>query len=219
MSEHYTEKLSEYLDGELNAQERQAIETHVFECGQCAALLDELRRVAVRAGALDDQPPVQDLWSGIAERIRPAVVPLERQRVARRISLSVAQLAAAAVLLMVVSGGAAWLLRPPHAPARAAEFPVVAAGNQVPAHVTDADYDAAVRDLRDVLSQGRGRLDTATVRILEKNLALIDRAIVQAGRAVAADPGNVYLNSHLAQTRIRKLELLRRAAALANAAS
>jgi len=65
-----------------------------------------------------------------------------------------------------------------------------------------------------VLDAGRGRLDTATVRVIERNLATIDSAIAQAQRAVAADSANIYLNSHLADTRRRKLELLRQAAAL-----
>ena len=68
-------------------------------------------------------------------------------------------------------------------------------------------------------TEGRGRLDTATVRVIERNLAAIDSAIAQAQRAVAADSANVYLNSHLAETRRRKLELLRQAASLVSAVS
>jgi hypothetical protein len=67
--------------------------------------------------------------------------------------------------------------------------------------------------------EGRGLLDTATVRVLEQNLALIDEAIAQARRAVAADSANVYLNTHLAETMRRKIHLLRQAAALVSAVS
>jgi hypothetical protein len=70
-----------------------------------------------------------------------------------------------------------------------------------------------------VLEQGRGRLDTTTVKVIERNLASIDSAIAQAQRALAADSASVYLNSHLAETRQRKLELLRRAAALVSSVS
>ena len=80
-------------------------------------------------------------------------------------------------------------------------------------------YDAAVADLERVLAEGRGRLDTATVRVLEQNLRVIDQAIEQARRAVAADSANAYLNSHLAETMRRKLDLLRQAASLVSAAS
>ena len=80
-------------------------------------------------------------------------------------------------------------------------------------------YDAAVADLQRVLEQGRGTLDTTTVRVLERNLALIDRAIADARRALAADPSNSYLNAHLARTMRRKIDLLRQAADLVAARS
>ena len=53
-----------------------------------------------------------------------------------------------------------------------------------------------------------------TVKILESNLAAIDKAIDQSRQALAADPANVYLNNHLADARQRKLALLRRATAI-----
>jgi hypothetical protein len=84
-----------------------------------------------------------------------------------------------------------------------------------PAHFADAHYDDAVADLEQTLSAGRAKLDQETVRVLEDNLRAIDRAIEQCRRALAADPANVYLNSHMADARQRKLALLRRASALA----
>jgi hypothetical protein len=80
-------------------------------------------------------------------------------------------------------------------------------------------YDAAVADLERILQDGRGRLDSTTVRVLEQNLAVIDAAMAQARRAVAADSANLYLNSHLAETMRRKLVLLRQAASLVATAS
>ena len=93
--------------------------------------------------------------------------------------------------------------------------PALPASTRAPAR----GYDGAVADLERVLADGRGRLDTTTVRVIERNLATIDSAIVQAQRAVAADSANVYLNSHLAETMRRKLELLRQAAALVSSVS
>jgi hypothetical protein len=71
-----------------------------------------------------------------------------------------------------------------------------------------------VADLERVLAGGRGQLDTTTIRVIEQNLAAIDQAIAQAQRALEADPANLYLNTHLAETMRRKLELLRQAATL-----
>ena len=78
----------------------------------------------------------------------------------------------------------------------------------------DAQYDAAVTDLESAVKKGRGRLDANTIAIVEHNLQIIDQAIDQARQALAADPANAYLSSHLFEARRRKLDLLRRAAAL-----
>jgi hypothetical protein len=87
------------------------------------------------------------------------------------------------------------------------------------AYPGDARFDAQVADLERALARGRGQLDTGTVRVIERNLRIIDRAIRTAQSALAADPANSYLNLHLAQEMRRKLELLRHAATLAGAPS
>ena len=84
----------------------------------------------------------------------------------------------------------------------------------VPVSLADAQYDAAVADLEKALRAGRGRLDKGTIDIVEHNLQIIDQAIAQAREALVADPANTYLSGHLVEARRRKLDLLRRAAAL-----
>lgn len=229
MTDSWTDRLSEYLDGELPPTERTALEDHLRHCVACGAALADLKRIVRRARALDDRAPERDLWPGIATRIGvPAGAPDGATgirlagRTPRRWAFSLPQLAAAGIALMVLSGGAAWLLHPTTATLVLAPQPTpsvampVAAG---PARPVERSYDVAVAELQQVLTQNRGRLDTTTVRIIEQNLATIDRAIAQARRAVAADSANIYLNSHLAETMRRKLELLRQAAALVSAAS
>jgi hypothetical protein len=84
------------------------------------------------------------------------------------------------------------------------------------ANFADAQYDAAVADLEKILLDDRDRLDPRTVMVIERNLQTIDDAIRQAREALDRDPANTYLNSHLADARRRKLELLRHATALAS---
>jgi len=57
MTDQWTDRLSEYLDGELLTGERTALEQHLLGCADCRATLAELRRVVARAQALDDTPP------------------------------------------------------------------------------------------------------------------------------------------------------------------
>ena len=67
------------------------------------------------------------------------------------------------------------------------------------------------------LAAARANTDVGAMK--KEKLALIDRAIGEAERALAADPADGYLSGHLTRTRMRKLDLLRRAAVLAHAES
>jgi hypothetical protein len=80
----------------------------------------------------------------------------------------------------------------------------------------DARYDATIADLQRTLEEGRSRLDPKTIRVLEKNLKIIDRAVADARRAVDADPSSLYLREHLASMMKQKVSLLRQAAVLAS---
>lgn len=221
MTHPWTERLSDYLDGELEERERLALEAHLAECAECGAVLADLRRVVRRARTLADRPPERDLWPAIAG----AAGIGSRRRGERRIAFSLPQLLAASIALLLLGGGATWLGlsrgdgRPgePVAVAPADSLPAMPAPR--PVRFGRERYDSAVAELSRILAQHRERLDTTTVRVLEENLRVIDDAIAQAQRALEADPANPYLNGHLAQTMQRKLELLRRVAAVTATAS
>jgi tetratricopeptide (TPR) repeat protein len=205
MTDTWTDRLSEYLDDELTLEEQVAIEAHLRACRECSATLEELRQVASRAAALPSRPPAGDLWPGI------------ERRMFRRVSFTLPQLAAAGIALMVMSGGGVWVLV--HGGRATSMPPVAATSMAVPASLADPRYDEAIADLEQALNAGRGDLDPATIKVLEANLAAIDKAIEQSQQALTADPANLYLNTHLADARQRKLALLRRAAALAGGKS
>jgi hypothetical protein len=162
-----------------------------------------------------DPRPERDLWPGIQARIG-------RVRQPRSVTFTLPQLAMAATLLIAVTSAVSWLaLRPsgetttPEAAIRAVAEPVDNARDDVArASFADAAFDAAVTDLERILNEERDRLDPRTVIVIERNLQAIDEAIREARAALDSDPANPYLNSHLADARRRKLELLRRAAAL-----
>ncbi len=276
--DRWTDRLSEYLDGELDAGERAALELHLATCGDCALALDELRAVIAAAQALEDAPPEHDLWAGIEARLgpvpgstlpEPAVISLSDRR--RRFSFTLPQLAAAGIAVVALSSTLVWLVTTRLGGSATTSPPVVAAipttsgvagqplaagipaeGRQPEAttspaaplagtpaplaaaeprrgpratgarlvraeRVADADrqYDRAVADMERLLRHERSRLRPETVRALETSLVEIDRAIADARRALAADPANIYLSDHLAESMRLKLELLRQATALA----
>ncbi len=222
MNHIWTNRLSEYLDGELDNEERVALEAHLRACGQCYATLGELRQVVTHAKSLQDTEPATDLWPEIRARMMPARDgAVSRSAPARRrFTFTVPQLLAACLALVLLSSGGAWLaLRSDQQPVTPGPEVVFAPSPAPPTLVAStrwqAQSDMAIAELQDALTLNEGKLDTATVRVVRENLAIIDRAIAQAQRALRRDPQNTYLNHHLADTMRQKIDLLRRVNALA----
>jgi hypothetical protein len=173
-------------------------------------------------GQMRDELPSRDLWPGISTQIKQQPVTSTRQ-----VAFTLPQLAMAASLLIAVASGLTYLAttRTP-ATTTVGSGPVIQAygvpddqtgGQVVQANFADAQYNAAVSDLEKILRDDRDRLDPRTVQIIERNLKAIDDAINEARAALNEDPANEYLNSHLADARRRKLDLLRHATSLASA--
>ena len=220
MHDVWTDRLSEYFDDDLAPGEREQVEAHLATCAGCARVLDELRLVVDRASALPPRAPGADLWPGVAARLEHTRVRAAGER-PRWFTFAAPQLAAAAVLVALLSGWMArsLLVRDDAAAPVAVEEPaqpaVVEGGPAaLPAAFETRQYDDAVADLERTLAVSRQHLDPTTIAVVEENLAIIDRAIDEARRALTDDPANSYVSGHLTQTRRRKLDLLRYAAAL-----
>jgi len=182
---------------------------------------DDILKQAISEWASEgrNQMPTRELWSGIAARIEAA--PAVKR--GRSISFTLPQLALAASLLIAVASGMTYVATRSQADTTAASEPVIQAygvpeeetgGQIVQANFADAQFNAAVTDLEQILRSDRDRLDPRTVLIIERNLKAIDAAINEARMALNDDPANPYLNSHLADARRRKLDLLRHATTL-----
>lgn len=216
-------RLSEYLDGELEPRSREEVEAHLAECDACRTVLEGLADVRARARTLEDRTPDRDLWPGIRDALDgPRVIDLETRlrtdprsepgRPGRRgVFLSLPQLAAAAAALVVLAAGGAWGLARTVAPGPTGVVDARGIDGLPPRF---AGYADEVAELQEVLGRGRDRLRTRTVRILEKNLMLIDGAIRESVEALADDPGNPFVEQHLQRSMDRKLTYLREAAAL-----
>lgn len=277
----WIDRLSEYLDGELDGADRGALEAHLESCANCRSTLESLRRVTARAATLTDRAPATDGWAQLRSSIEGKRgdaplrlvddAPRPARPVRRTFAFSLPQAAAAAAVLVAAWGGSLYFARSTAVPADSARFTVAstarrsdtlpgasvvasqptnsavdsAAAGVTPAaparsaaragHVVrvrddaatrkaderflTSDYGQAVGDLQRVFAEGRGNLDSTTVRALEESLRSIDRALRQARAALARDPSNTYLNDYLARTMRRKLEVLRDAAAIVNAST
>ena len=218
---HETARLSDYLDGELTATEWAEVDAHLADCPECARSLEELRTVVDEAGSLPELPPEHDLWPGIEAGLAPRgdrsagagpdVVPISR---ARRVVMTVPQLVAAAIALVLFSAGGVWLavggVGEPGA------SPVVTAPQAAPVTtVMFTESDRAMTELEQEYRSQRSELDPETIRVVERNLAIIDQAIKEARDALASDPASGFLSAHLANAMRQKMDLLRRATTIA----
>ena len=228
VTDPWVERLSEYVDGELDAATRAALDAHLLICAECRAVRDELERVVARAKRVANQAPAADLWGPIAATIaaqRDRSLPTSRTR-RRIISFTPGRLVAAAAMVAIVAGSATWAIATRRTPAVVAE---ARRPDSLPTDVSPtatnasalavASYRDAVADLERVLAEGRGTLRPETMRVIEENLRAIDVAIAQADSALRRDPGSAYLNQYLAATMQRKLKLLRRAVEITTARS
>ena len=185
--------------------------------------------LAQAIGQWREELPSKDLWPGVMHRITSVSPEIQSSGGGQRFTFTLSQLALAASLLIAVASGLTYLAtnRPVFSGGEPREEVIQAyrdspgtpelPGQIVPANFADAQFNAAVEDLERILREERTRLDPRTVLILERNLKAIDSAINEARMALEQDPANQFLNSHLADARRRKLDLLRHATDLASA--
>ena len=230
-------RLSEFLDGTLEAAEREAVERHLEQCGMCRTELEGLRAVLEQAQGLRTVTPPRDLWPGIAAAIRAplGLGTVERQIIklptaawgtakqpVRALTFTPRQLAAAATILIVVSAAITWSVGPgvPERGAIAsAPVPSAAVLTSVELPGASEGLSAELDELEEMLAGVSDSLDPETARILRKNLRVIERAIEDSRRALALDPANEFLGAHLDREYHRKLSYLREATDIARWAS
>jgi hypothetical protein len=149
----------------------------------------------VRALPTSIEPP-RDLWPDIERRLTP-----RRRRLPRWLPL-------AAALLLLLLGGAVMrrLARDPGPDA----VPVASVD---PATTTDPSAGAE-NALLASLEHDAGSLSPETVATLRRNLAIIDSALAESRRALAADPGNGDVQALFRLVQRQRTTLLQQAARL-----
>ncbi|HEX9893481.1 MAG TPA: zf-HC2 domain-containing protein, partial [Gemmatimonadales bacterium] len=182
MHPEWIDQLSAYLDGELPPEPRGALEAHLAVCAPCRSVLQDLKTIVAAAPRYTGSVPGQDLWPAIRRAIDAGreVELRPRQPPAQRL-FTLRQLVAASIVFAMVTGGAVYYTvgraGPPAAPMLVQQAPVVPGPTGLPVSArAGAAFDLAVGELEQVLAQGRSRLEPKTLKIIEDNLQVIDRA-------------------------------------------
>jgi anti-sigma-K factor RskA len=219
MSEHLSESLlNDWADDALSAVQQGEVEQHIATCTQCSAAAYALRSLLGDLHALPAtvEPP-SSLRTAVRERIDAAPSqPALRLEAAPRVHWSDRSLramrlplAAAAALLVALSATMTIWLGGNDEPDSAA-----LAAALVDAEFADVEirYREATKELETLLREVRAALPPGTIRLLDRDLAVLDAALLEARDALALDPGNPTLTSILLASYEKKLDLLRRAA-------
>jgi anti-sigma factor RsiW len=125
----FGEKLSAYIDGELDYEARAELEAHLLGCAACSRQLEEMRKLESFKPLLEPPKVPQEKWSECweeikkqttdslsADRVRERVARRRRVHLLRRIVLGAAGVAAAVVvaaMLLWPAAPADRLLLPP----------------------------------------------------------------------------------------------------------
>jgi len=214
--------LDDYVTGELTEDARGPVADHIAACAICAAEVESLGRLLVRAKNLPKSidPPV-DAWSnirGAIERDEDAVA-VHDSRSRSAFWRQPYFLAAAAILVAVLSSSGTALYMSSRGVD--ANSPSSIAGNAsagatpatlVAFTIEENNYLRNVAVLQDLLDQQEASLAPETVVQLKASLRTIDEAILEARTALARDPANKTLIEMLSGTYRQKMDLLRRTA-------
>lgn len=200
-------------EGGVAPDEEAAMKRHLRICDSCAIDVARLARLVAHARAAATAPaaaPAQDLWPSIHDRIEQAkVVPLptpggepatRRRRGVRRPILAVGGAAAAVALFLLGR-----LSNRPDGSAAAPSAPVIVA-------IADSAgaYEEQARILFDRLELERSRLRPEALAAIDRDLRVVNAAIVELDAAAVREPHNTVVRSLLASSYREKVDILKR---------
>ncbi len=81
--EQLDERLSEWLEHDVDSGTQAALERHMATCARCAELVADLASIRRAAASLPELTPSRDLWPEIEARIQAPVITLDRGHTVR----------------------------------------------------------------------------------------------------------------------------------------
>jgi anti-sigma factor RsiW len=219
--------INDLADDVLPAHSRHRAEAHIAVCAECRARVQRIRRLRVDLASLPhDVAPPERVLAGVRAHMNAPIVakPPVRARAAGW-HVRPSMLAAAAVLLMALSsaGTVTWLRLTADPAAVGASQPLTVTDRGstglVAVLAMERSYEDAIAEVQRALSEQQSGLTPETLRILQANIDIIDRALGEARAALHADPANDALAEMLRSGYERKLDVLRSASSHTRARS
>ena len=201
------QKISDYVDNELNPAEKPLLEKHLSRCAECQKLYEDFKKIKEGAQGLAEFSPPDQVWSninsGIKEKqnevLRPSRVR-ERRFVFSPNSLG--WVVSAAVLLVIIVG--AVTLVPIFLPrATSSQQYVVSKLEEAERH-----YQKAIEALWEAVSAQKESFDPQLYAVFQKNLNIIDESISACSEAVLSGPDSLDSRNYLLAAYKEKRSLL-----------
>ena len=217
--------LHDYVDDALGRAERTEIERHLTTCADCRRVVDEVRELGRRMSSLDPMQPPSRVWRRIERDIVRSAGLEPRDRGAAEAAPSVWNargrryaiwLAAAAVLLLAAAVGLRVMTRSQPASTTTADAAPDAQAIAAELALAEQHYQKAITGLEQIANAEKGALDARTAATLQKNLAVIDRAITESRAALTTQPNSEPAQQILLESFKTKIALLQDTVALIN---
>ena len=226
------ERLQDQIDGTIDPAGVRELDRHLAGCASCRGLAADLAAVSDAAAALEPIDLPEHVWLQLAGRWRrehgtgaralPAGGP-------RRGYAGFHLLAAAAVLAVAIGGGwIAWRATGTGGADVLLERPV-AAGNVAPAvlvesaqkdiEAADQLYTRAIAGLEQAAASQKDLLSPEVAAMLDKNIEVIDEAIVESRAAVQLQPQSPEARESLFDALRRKVAMLQNTISLVSEVS
>lgn len=217
--EQALELLDDYVDGTLPQHARTEFDSLLASSSPLREQLQLAQQLRDATGTLPRSiTPARDLWSAIASHIESSKVVSHRfepEPAAARTHSPWQRwglLAAAAMVLIGVSSGiTAYLIREPATPTPAApssDQPHFSAVVWEQFRDAEQKYQQVTDELLAAMEQRRDELDPETIRVVEDNMRLIDRAIAESRTALEKDPSNGHLANKLSDIYRKRVDFL-----------
>ena len=219
--------LHDSLDRALTAPEAAALAAHLETCEACRDLQADLALLHDASASLDRPIAPAGGWQTLAARLEQE--GLLQPVAARRptswrtytwMTLAATLLAGTGVAIVWRANQYATPVSPiatAPAPARGnARDPQAVEAIETELRIAAAHYEKAIAGLEAVVGEDRARLDPKVAAVVERNLALIDKAIADSRTALQGQPGSLLAQESLFDAYRRKVALLQDLIALAS---
>jgi hypothetical protein len=225
---HAESLLHDALDRALAAPEAAALAAHLETCAACRDLEADLALVGEASAALDRPIPQAGSWQTLAARLEQEgllqpIAARPRQtswRTYTWMTLAATLLAGTGVAIVWRANQTAAPVSPiaaaPASPHGNARDPRAVEAIETELQIAAAHYEKAIAGLEAIVAEDRSRLDPKVAVIVERNLALIDKAIADSRTALQGQPGSLMAQESLFDAYRRKVTLLQDLIALAS---